>query len=59
MFKWKSVYYRYLSKSEKSIEEISQELFRGKSMVYNDIDDALRSLTTLLFGVDGMKLKRG
>ena len=56
--RWNAIYFRYICDEEKSIDDIAAENSCGKSKVYNDIDDAARTLTTLMFGIDGLKLRR-
>lgn len=56
--KWKVIYHYYISlDEEKNINELCEELFCGRTCIYNDIDDAARSLTSLIFGIDGLTLK--
>ncbi len=56
--KWKVIYHYYISlDEEKNISELTEMLNCGRTCIYNDIDDAARSLTTLIFGIDSINLK--
>ena len=49
-------YYLAPEEEKKTVEELAKELFVGRQTIYNDMDDAARYLTSLIFGVDGLKL---
>ena len=49
-------YYLVPEEEKKTIEKLANELFITRKTAYNDIDDAARYLTNLVFGVDGLKL---
>lgn len=46
----------YLSQDGKTVEDLADELHVSTRSIYNDIDDAARAITPLIFGVDGMKV---
>lgn len=49
-------YYLVPEEEKKTVDDLTKELFVGRQTIYNDIDDAARYLTSLVFGVDGLKL---
>lgn len=55
--KYKAIYYVYISPEDdaKTVDETAKSLFVTPACIYNDIDDAARFLTSLIFGVDGLK----
>ena len=56
MRKYKVIYELYISEDEKTVEELAEKLNVSTRSVYNDIDDAARGITPLIFGVDGLKI---
>jgi hypothetical protein len=56
--KYKAIYHVYIAPEEeaKTVEETAKRLFVTSACIYNDIDDAVRSLTSLIFGIDGLRM---
>jgi hypothetical protein len=53
---YKVLYDLYISEDEKTIEEIAKGNFMNKRTVYKDINKACEALSSLIFGVDGLRM---
>lgn len=51
------VYDMYISNRKRSVTEVSERHSVAKRTVYRDIDKASKSLSVLMFGIDGVKFK--
>ncbi|WP_342417167.1 hypothetical protein NST83_07520 [Paenibacillus sp. FSL R10-2782] len=54
--RFKIIYDLYIADDEKNVEELSECHKINKRSIYRDINKACEALSSLLFGVDGMRL---
>lgn len=50
------IHYMYLSKNTYPVEKIAELLLTDRRTVYRDLEKAVAQLTTLMFGIDGLKV---
>lgn len=56
MRRYRVVYAAYIDPEKKTVEEISQENGIEKGTYYKDLKKAMKPLSALIFGIDGMRL---
>ena len=54
--RYRVVYAAYIDPEKKTVEEISQENGIEKGTYYKDLKKAMKPLSALIFGIDGMRL---
>jgi hypothetical protein len=55
--KYQVIYWLYISSEERTINQLSIELMCDPRTIYRDRDDAIKTISALIFGIDGLKLE--
>lgn len=54
--KYKVIHSQFIAEEEITVEELAQQLNVHPRTVYKDIDNAVKTISSLMFGIDGLKM---